>query len=368
MPLDSYETWTLLIAALTAVTCGLCGSLLLLNRQAMVSEGLSHAVLPGLVVAFLLYRDYETPWLMLLAAASGLLMVWITEAISKTQLVDADAGLGIVFAAMFSAGILLVSLKLRNTHFHADCIIDGNLALAPFDRWELPWIGSLPKSFVTLSTLLGVTLLVVIVCYKELKVMIFDPLHALRIGFHPRRLSYLWLSLASLTAVAAFEAAGSVLIVALMIAPPAAAFLLTQRFDRFLWLSVGISVVSTLAGFLLSVALEISPTGPIASASGVIFLLVFVSSPRHGVLAKLIASRRQRGLLRSSLAAEIISGCENATEAPSKLAAIFRISQDSAHEWIESLIDARYVEKRDDRFRLTDTGEASVQECLGDLT
>ncbi|MEM6981343.1 MAG: metal ABC transporter permease [Planctomycetota bacterium] len=113
MPLEPLYLWTLAIATVTAITCGLCGSLLLLNRQAMVSEGLSHAVLPGLFVAFILFRSYDSPWLILFSAASGLFMVWATETLAKTKLVDSDASLGIVFAGMFSLGILLVSLNLR---------------------------------------------------------------------------------------------------------------------------------------------------------------------------------------------------------------------------------------------------------------
>ena len=98
----SIELWTLAIAAVTAVVCALCGCLLLVNRQAMVSEGLSHAVLPGLVVAFMIFRDYNSPLLILAAAASGMVMVWLTDWLRRTGLVEPDAGLGIVFAGMFN--------------------------------------------------------------------------------------------------------------------------------------------------------------------------------------------------------------------------------------------------------------------------
>ena len=124
-----YDTWTLLIATVTSVVCAICGCLLLVNRRAMVSEGLSHAVLPGLVIAFIFVRDITSPWLIVSAAASGMVMVWLTQALQRTGLVEPDAGLGIVFAGMFSAGILLVSLELENVHFHADCIIDGDIPL-----------------------------------------------------------------------------------------------------------------------------------------------------------------------------------------------------------------------------------------------
>ena len=247
----SIELWTLTIAVLTSVVCALCGSLLLVNRQSMVSEGLSHAVLPGLVIGFILFRSFDSIWLIALAATSGLLMVWLTEAIQKTGLVDGDAGLGIVFAGMFSLGVLLVTTYLRGTTFHADCIIEGELALAPLDRLQIAGFDLGPRAWVTMLAMLFLTGGFILLCYKELKVMIFDPSLASRVGLKPALLQYLWLGIVSLTTVVAFEVGGSILIVALMIAPPAAAFLLTDRLHRMLFLSVGLATVSSIAGFYL---------------------------------------------------------------------------------------------------------------------
>ncbi|MEM6469047.1 MAG: metal ABC transporter permease [Planctomycetota bacterium] len=360
MPLEPIYLWTLLIAVVTAITCGLCGSLLLLNRQAMVSEGLSHAVLPGIVLAFIFFRSYDSPWLIPFSAASGLFMVWATETLAKTRLVDSDASLGIVFAGMFSLGILLVSLNLRHVHFHADCIIDGNLAHAPLSRWTLPIVGSLPKSFVMMTSLLITVLGFILLCYKELKVMIFDSMHAFRIGLRPRLMSYVWLSLASLTAVAAFDAAGSVLIVALMIAPPATAFLLTKRFDVFLYYSVGVSILSSVVGYAVSIALEISPTGPIASTAGMIFLAAFFFAPRQGVVATLVHASRQRSRMRASLAAEMISGCVDSQEASSTLSRVLRISSEEANAYLDELIAKQWIESHEGTFVLTENARESI--------
>lgn len=290
----SIELWTLAIALVTSVVCALCGSLLLVNRQAMVSEGLSHAVLPGLVLAFILLRDYNSPWLLFAAAASGLLMVWLTQLLQNTRLLDTDAGLGIVFAGMFSLGILLVSSNLRNTHFHADCIIDGNLALAPLDRWTCFGIDLGPRSWNLMLLMFLVVTSFITLCFKELKVTIFDPLLAGQFGLRPRALQFLWLTLVSLTTVAAFDVAGSILIVALMIAPPAAAYLLTDRLSGLLVISAAIAVVSSVGGFYLALALDVSPTGPIASFAGVVFLVVFACAPRRGWVAVCLRRYYQR--------------------------------------------------------------------------
>ncbi|MEM9657087.1 MAG: metal ABC transporter permease [Planctomycetota bacterium] len=290
----SLEFWTLAIATVTAVTCAICGSVLLVARKSMVSEGLSHAVLPGLVVAFVLIPDYNSPWLILSAAASGMAMVWLTQLVQRSGLVDDDAGLGIVFAGMFSVGILIVSAKLQNTHFHADCIIDGNLALAPLDRLRIGGRDWGPRSFIVMCVTLAAVVAFVMVAFKELKISIFDPVLAQRFGLRPALLQFAWLGVVSTTTVAAFDVAGSILIVALMIAPPAAAYLLTDRLERLLIIASVIAVVSSIGGFYLAVALDVSPTGPIASCAGLLFLLVFALAPRRGFLANAIRQARQR--------------------------------------------------------------------------
>ena len=127
------EFWTLAIAAVTALACALSGTFLVLKREALVSEGLAHAVLPGIVIAYALIGDRTSPLLLVGAAAMGLVMILAVQAVRRTGVVDATASLGVVFPALFSVGVLLTSMDLAGTYFHADCIIEGNLALAPLD-------------------------------------------------------------------------------------------------------------------------------------------------------------------------------------------------------------------------------------------
>ena len=307
----SIELWTLAIAVVTALVCALCGSLLLVNRQSMVSEGLSHAVLPGLVVAFLVFRDYNSPWLILSAAASGMIMIWLTQWLQQTRLVDSDAGLGIVFAGMFSLGILIVSRFLRNTHFHADCIIDGNLALAPLDRFLWAGFDWGPRSWIIMLSLLLIVTTFVVVCFKELALTLFDPLLARRFQLRPRLLQFISLSIISLTTVAAFNVAGSVLIVALMIAPPAAAYLLTNRLSMLMLAACGLAAVSAVGGHFVAMSLDLSPTGPMASVAGMLFLCVFLLAPRRGLLGQLRQWNQQSSRLEEDLVLEIVSAAES---------------------------------------------------------
>ncbi len=310
----SIELWTLIIAVVTSLVCALCGTLLLVNRQSMVSEGLSHAVLPGLVIAFIVFRDYQSPWLILSAAASGMVMVWVTQWLKRTGLVDPDAGLGLVFAAMFSIGILIVKRGLGNVHFHADCIIDGNLALAPIETLQIAGVELGPRAWIVMLAMLAVVAGFIALCFKELKLTLFDPSLAARFGMKPALLQFLSLSVISLTTVAAFKLAGSILIVALMIAPPAAAYLLTNKLHRLLLVSCVVATVSAICGCLLATRLlETEPTGPIAACAGIVFLIVLAFAPKRGLIAGLLEHRRQTAATKAVLVLDLIDGHDSPT-------------------------------------------------------
>ena len=293
--------WTYIIAVLTAIACSLAGVLLVVKREALVSEGLSHAVLPGIVLAFLIFRDRSSPLLILAAGLSGLLMVWLVQWIAKTGRVKQDAALGIVFSGMFSIGILATSLKLKNVHFHAHCIIDGNLAFAALEdcNWFGVYLG--PRAFVSmLLCVIGLAGFIALF-FKELKLMAFDETASRLFGFHPRLLHTVWLAIVSIVAVAAFEIAGTILVVALMIAPAAAANLLSQRLGKMFILSAILGTISAIAGVALSQQLTISPAGPIASIAGFVFLIVVFFAPHHGLISQRLAQKRARNALLTRL-------------------------------------------------------------------
>lgn len=293
--------WTLGIAILTAVACSLCGVLLVVKREAFIAEGLSHAVLPGIIVAFLIFQDRSSPWLILAAGFSGLVMVWLVQAVVATRRVYVDAALGIVFSGMFSFGVIASSLNLKNVHFHAHCIIDGNLAFAPLNRFHVAGVDIGPKAFVVMLVCLIVLIAFLGFFYKELKLMVFDPATAKMLGFRPKLLHTIWLALVSVTAVAAFETAGTILVVAMMIAPAAAANLLTNRLSKMFWISGLLGAFAAALGAGLSYPMNISPAGPIASVIGLIFLIVVFFAPKKGLLSKFRTRKHQRAILLKAL-------------------------------------------------------------------
>ncbi|MGB0333323.1 MAG: metal ABC transporter permease [Planctomycetota bacterium] len=302
------ELWTLAIALVTALACALSGSFLVLKREALVSEGLAHAVLPGIVIAFVLTGDRTSPLLLVGAAAMGLAMILAVQAIRRTGVVDPTASLGVVFPALFSVGVLLSSLELAGVHFHADCIIEGNLALAPLDRLELLGRDLGPRAFWSVSTALSLVGGFVLLLFKELKLLSFDTELAASLGFRPGRVHLAWLAVVSFTIVASFEAAGSILVVALMIAPAAAAVLWVNDVRQVLALAAAIALLSAFAGHHLGLALDIAPAGPMATSAGGLFLASLALAPR-GILRQGRSHRRSLARLEVDLvAARLESG------------------------------------------------------------
>jgi manganese/zinc/iron transport system permease protein len=296
------EFWTLAIASVTALACALSGSFLVLKREALVSEGLAHAVLPGIVIAFALTGNRTSPLLLVGAAAMGLVMILVVQAIRRTGVVDATASLGVVFPALFSVGVLLTSLELAGTHFHADCIIEGNLALAPLDRLELAGRDLGPRAFWSVSAALLLVGVFVLLLFKELKLMTFDDELAASLGFRPGRIHVAWLAVVSFTVVASFEAAGSILVVALMIAPAAASILWVNDVRHVLGLAAVLALASAFAGHQLGLAMDIAPAGPMATSAGVLFLASLALAPR-GILMKGRARRRALAQMEVDLVA-----------------------------------------------------------------
>ena len=270
--------WIAVSAIVTAVVAALVGSLLVVGGRSMVGEGLSHAVLPGIVGGYLITGDPSSPWLVLTAAAAGLLMVWVVERLARGGRVDEDAALGIVFSAMFAAGVLMVAWAGRSSALDADCVIDGNLALASLDRADVFGV-EVPRSVVLLTLLGCAALLTLAVGYKEYQLSLFDPVLSRRLKRRPDRWQRWWLMLTALVTVAAFQSAGSVVIAALMTAPGATARLVTRNLGALIAVAVVVAVAAAGAGTAWGLAVDVTPSGPIALVSGLIFVGVWALQP-----------------------------------------------------------------------------------------
>jgi len=283
-----------LVAVVVAAACALPGTFLVLRRMAMLSDAISHAILPGIVLAFFLTRDLASPWLFLAAAATGVLTVALVELLHRTQRVREDAAIGLVFPLLFSIGVILISRFAGNVHLDTDAVLLGELAFAPFDRFAPAGIDLGPRALWVMGGILVANLVAIALFYKELKLASFDTALAAALGFSPVLLHYALAGLVSLTAVGAFDAVGSILVVALMIAPPAAAYLLTDRLGAMLGLAVAAGSGAAIGGYWLARVLDASIAGSMASVAGLVFVLAWLFAPGRGLVAAARRRARQR--------------------------------------------------------------------------
>jgi manganese/zinc/iron transport system permease protein len=292
-----------LIAVVTAVACALVGSFLVLRRLALVSDAISHAILLGIVLGFFVVGDVTSPLLVVGATLTGLLTVALVQLLERTRLVKEDAAIGLVFPALFSIGVILVSRYADAVHLDVDAVLLGELAFAPFDRlvfWGWDWG---PTSLVVMGAILVLDLAALALFWKELKLSTFDPALAVALGFTPALVHYGLMALVSVTAVGSFNAVGSILVVALMIAPPAAAYLLTDSLERMVVIAAAIGAASALGGYWLSYLLDASIAGSMASVAGLLFGLAWLVAPERGLVAQARRRARQRlGFAQTMLA------------------------------------------------------------------
>jgi len=283
-----------LIASLVAIACAIPGVFLVLRKMALISDAISHAILPGIVVGFFITHDLSSPLLIIFAAFTGILTVFLVEFIQKTGLVKEDTAIGLIFPALFSIGVILIAKNANDVHLDVDAVLLGELAFAPFDRLELFGTDVGPKSLWVIGTILLITISLLVAFFKELKVSTFDAGLASALGFSPVILHYGLMTVASVTTVGAFDAVGAILVVALTIAPAATAYLLTKDLKKMILLSVGFGVFSAISGYWLAHGLDASIAGSIASVLGIVFLIVFLFAPGTGMVSVIYKQSRQK--------------------------------------------------------------------------
>lgn len=283
-----------LIACLVAIACAIPGTFLVLRKMAMISDAISHSILPGIVIGFFITHDLNSPLLIILATLTGVITVVLVEYIQKTGLVKEDTAIGLVFPLLFSIGVILIAKNANDVHLDIDAVLLGELAFAPFDRLLVSGIDFGPKSLWIIATILFLTLILLFAFFKELKVSTFDAGLAASLGFSPVLIHYGLMTVSSITTVGAFDAVGAILVVALIIAPAATAYLLTNELKRMLIYACGIGVLSALGGYWMAHWLDASIAGSITTVLGILFLSVYLFAPRRGIIAVFYKERRQR--------------------------------------------------------------------------
>lgn len=358
-----------LIAVVTAIACALPGVFLVLRRVSMLSDAISHAILPGIVVAFFLTGDLNSPLLIAGAATTGVITAALIELLGRTRRVRQDAAIGLVFPLLFSVGVILIARYAGDVHLDVDAVLLGELAFAPFDRFVLGGYDLGPRSLWVMGIILAINAGFILTFFKELKLSTFDPALAATLGFSPVLLHYLLMGIVSITAVGAFDAVGSVLVVALIVGPPATAYLLTDRLSTMLPLSAGIGAASAIAGYWLAWWLDASIAGSMATAVGALFLLTLALAPQHGLLA----AARRRHVQRRRFAEHMLlvhllhheGTPEEGIECrPDHLREHLRWDEELADLAIRSATRGGLVEQAGPMLHLTPSGRARAHEAM----
>jgi manganese/zinc/iron transport system permease protein len=266
----------IIIAILTAVTCALPGVFLILRGVAMMSDAISHAILLGIAVMFLIVKQLDSPLLIFGAAAAGILTVMCTEMIIKSKRLKQDAAIGLIFPFFFSIGVILISQYARNVHLDIDMVLLGELAFAPFNRMLIGGMDCGPYALWVVGATFLINGTFIGLFYKELVLTTFDATLATMSGFSPAIFYYGLMTITSVTAVATFDIVGSIMVVALMITPCASAYLLTRRVKDMIFLSLIFAALSAIFGYFFAFWADVSIAGSIACMTGVFFMGVLL--------------------------------------------------------------------------------------------
>ncbi|NBC88874.1 MAG: metal ABC transporter permease [Alphaproteobacteria bacterium] len=285
----------ILIGVLASIACALPGNFLLLRREALVSDAISHVVLPGIVGAFLVTGVVAAWPMMLGAGAAALVAVVLIEAVKRLGRIEAGAAMGVVFTALFALGVLVLEqTDTSGVHLDVQHALMGNLEslvwLAGRDWSALTdpaALAKLPDELPRLAVVCAMVVALTVVFWRPLKIATFDENFARTVGIPTRLLSLGLVMTAAAAAVAAFDAVGAVIVIAMFICPPAAARLMSERLEvNVLW-SVAFATLSAVLGYVLAGygplwlggSHSVSAAGMIASVSGVILALAALFGP-----------------------------------------------------------------------------------------
>lgn len=279
--------WIILTAVFVSSACAILGCFLILRRMALVGDAISHAVLPGIAIAFLWSGSRDSLWMLLGAAVFGLLTVFFIQSLQAGGL-SSDASIGIVFTALFAVGVILISLNAQHIDLDLDCVLFGEIAYVQWDTLTLRGMDVGPRAVWMLGITLLVILIVIGLFYKQFKLCAFDPALAAACGIPVVLFHYLLMGLVSMTSVASFESVGSILVVGMLIVPAAAAYLLTDRLGRMILYAVLIGAASSVGGYLMAYAMDASIAGCMVAAAGILFVLALLLSPKHGIVFRYV--------------------------------------------------------------------------------
>lgn len=285
----------ILIGVLSAVACALPGNFLVLRRQALIGDAISHVVLPGIVVAFLLTGVVAAIPMLLGAAGAAVVAVVLIEAIKRLGRIEPGAAMGVAFTSLFAIGVLVLEQSDTSAvHLDVEHALMGNLesliwlqATGWGSLLDAAALAQIPDELIRIAVVCAAMIALTLLFWRPLKISTFDEGFAAAIGLPVRTIGFALVILSAIAAVAAFDAVGSIIVIAMFICPPAAARLMTNRLHIQVWWSVGFAVISAVLGYVLAGwgplwlggDNAVSAAGMIATVSGIILGLCCAFGP-----------------------------------------------------------------------------------------
>ncbi len=275
-----HDIWIIATASLVAISSALVGVFLILRRQALMGDAISHSVLLGIVIAFLATESRSITVMLTGAVLIGLLTAWLSDALQKVGKLQSDASIGIVFTLFFAIGVILVSLYAGQVDLDQECVLYGEIAFIPFDTivWgsdsEGTEIG--PRAFWMISIVFLIVLASIVIGFERLKTVTFHPSLAISLGINVVFWHYFLMTLVSMTTVAAFDAVGAILVVALLVIPASSAYLVAGSLKSMLWIAAGYGQASVVIGYAIAYWLDSSISASIAVTAGLLLFITVV--------------------------------------------------------------------------------------------
>jgi manganese/zinc/iron transport system permease protein len=279
--------WTVLVGAVANSACALLGCFLVLRKQSLLGDAISHAVLPGIAIAYFVTGQIQGLPILVGAMAIGILTSFLTHSLHGFGRVPEDASMGVVFTSLFAIGVILINAGANHVDLDPGCVLYGLIEYVPLDTTVLAGI-EVPRALITLGMALAMTIGFVVLFWKELKIVSFDPALAGAMGVSVSIVHYLLMGMVAAVCVASFEAVGSILVVAMLIVPPVTARLLTDRLAPMLAWACIVAILSAISGYAIAVALNTSVAGMMSVCAGGLFAIALFFAPKNGFLPRAV--------------------------------------------------------------------------------
>lgn len=263
----------IIIAILTALSCSIPGVLLIVRGMALMSDAISHSVLLGIVIAFLIFKDLGSPFIFVGAIGAAITTVFCTEKIIESNMLKKDAAVGLVFPLFFSIAVFLISQYARSVHLDTDMILVGEIAFAPLNKLIIGGWNFGPRAIWILLCTILINVFVIFLFFRSFKIAIFDSRAAQMFGYNTIFLHYLLMFLMSCTTVVVFDIVGAIICVALTIVPGATAFLYVKKLEHMFFLTAIIAIITGILGAIAGIYFDVSIAGAISTVAGILFLI-----------------------------------------------------------------------------------------------